>query len=74
MTVVSTQTPLVETSPSGFSTLFNFLKDRWTKGRMIRQTRQELSRLSDRELADLGLDRLMIERTVHDLIDRKTTF
>ena len=74
MTVASTQTPLAETSSFGFSALFKSLKARWARDRMVRRTRQELSRLSDRELNDLGLERSMIERVVYHAVDKKTSF
>ena len=70
MTVASTQTPSVEISSPGFFALFNALKARWARDRMIRQTRRELSRLSDRELADLGLHRAMIERVVYHAVEK----
>ncbi len=40
----------------------------WRKWRLFRRTRAELAGLSDRELADLGLNRSMITSVAHEAV------
>ncbi|MEM9198840.1 MAG: DUF1127 domain-containing protein [Pseudomonadota bacterium] len=42
---------------------------RQERARQIRETRRELSRLSDRELADLGMHRAGIPRIAREAVD-----
>lgn len=49
------------TGSSAVSTLFGAARARFAQYRTYRQTVQELSSLSDRNLADLGLSRSMIK-------------
>lgn len=46
---------------SGLSALAADLKARWIQHKLYRQTVAELSALSNRELADLGINRSMIK-------------
>ncbi|GGH30178.1 protein of unknown function [Cribrihabitans marinus] len=50
---------------SGFATLLDNLVTRFTQYRLYRQTVNELSELSNRELDDLGLNRSMIRRVAY---------
>ncbi len=40
----------------------------WRKWRLFRRTKAELAGLSDRELADLGLNRSMITSVAHEAV------
>ncbi|WP_298846890.1 DUF1127 domain-containing protein [uncultured Ruegeria sp.] len=62
MAVASTQTALKSAPAFGFGALVENAKIRFVRHRMYRQTVSELSALSNRELADLGLHRSMIRR------------
>lgn len=62
MAVAGSQTALKGTAVFGFAALIETAKTRFARYRMYRQTVNELSALSDRELADLGLQRSMIRR------------
>ncbi|WP_420819936.1 DUF1127 domain-containing protein [Ruegeria marisrubri] len=62
MAVTSEHTVLKGTHSIGFSSLIEAIKTRYTRHRVYRQTVNELSALSNRELADLGLHRSMIRR------------
>lgn len=62
MAMASTQTTLKGAPAFGFAALIETAKTRFTRYRLYRQTVNELSALSDRELADLGLHRSMIRR------------
>lgn len=62
MAVTSDYTAAKGASFTGFSSLIEAVKTRYTRNRMYRQTVNELSSLSARELADLGLHRSMIKR------------
>ncbi len=62
MAVVSTQTALKGAPAFGIAALVETAKSRFARYRLYRQTVSELSGLSDRELADLGLHRSMIRR------------
>ena len=62
MAVASTQVALKGTAAFGFAALIETAKTRFARYRMYRRTVNELSALSDRDLADLGLQRSMIRR------------
>lgn len=62
MAVATTQTALKGTQSIGFATLIETAKTRFARYRMYRRTFNELSALSNRELADLGLHRSAIRR------------
>lgn len=62
MAVTSDYTAANSATFTGFSSLIEALKTRYTRHRMYRRTVNELSTLSARELADLGLHRSMIKR------------
>lgn len=62
MAVTSDYTAAKGTTFSGFSAWIEAAKTRYVRNRMYRQTVNELSALSARELADLGLHRSMIKR------------
>ena len=62
MAVASTQTGLKGAPVFGVAALVETVKTRVARYRLYRQTVNELSALSDRELADLGLHRSMIRR------------
>ena len=65
MTVTSTSVPQ---QSSGLLTLFSALKARWIQNRKYRQTLRELSRLSNRELEDMGLLRSNLEHVIYHAI------
>ncbi|KAF0675444.1 DUF1127 domain-containing protein [Profundibacterium mesophilum] len=50
----------------GFGTISTDLSRRWARYRMFRRTVSELSELSNRELADLGLHRSSIRAIAAD--------
>ncbi|MGI9368459.1 MAG: DUF1127 domain-containing protein [Ruegeria sp.] len=62
MAVTTTNTAPKGTHIIGLSSLIEAAKIRFVRHRMYRQTVNELSALSGRELADLGLHRSMIRR------------
>ncbi len=62
MAVTTTNTAHKGAINLGFSSLIEAAKVRFVRHRMYRQTVNELSALSSRELADLGLHRSMIRR------------
>ncbi|WP_170758751.1 DUF1127 domain-containing protein [Ruegeria lacuscaerulensis] len=62
MAVAAHQTALKGAPATGLTSLFEAAKTRFTRYRIYRQTVNELSELSNRELADLGLHRSMIRR------------
>ncbi|WP_170409404.1 DUF1127 domain-containing protein [Ruegeria atlantica] len=62
MAVAAHNTTLKGAPATGLASLFEAAKTRFTQYRVYRQTVNELSDLSNRELADLGLHRSMIRR------------
>lgn len=62
MAATSEHTVLKGTHSFGFSSLIEAVKTRYARNRIYRQTVSELSTLSNRELADLGLHRSNIRR------------
>ncbi|GAB4557254.1 MAG: DUF1127 domain-containing protein [Ruegeria sp.] len=62
MAVASTNSAVKSASAFRFASLIEAAKTRFARYRLYRQTVNELSELSDRELADLGLHRSMIRR------------
>ncbi|WP_164657947.1 DUF1127 domain-containing protein [Tropicibacter sp. Alg240-R139] len=62
MAVTSDYTAAKGATFSGFSSLIEAAKTRYIRNRMYRRTVNELSALSEHELADLGLHRSMIKR------------
>jgi len=62
MAVATNSTALKSNPANGLSALFEAARTRFARYRMYRQTVNELSALSNRELADLGLHRSMIRR------------
>ncbi|MEX0368551.1 MAG: DUF1127 domain-containing protein [Ruegeria sp.] len=72
MAVTSEHTALKGTQTFGFFALIEAAKTRYTRHRVYRQTVNELSALSGRELADLGLHRSMIKRVAQQAADEFT--
>ncbi|WP_299668298.1 DUF1127 domain-containing protein [uncultured Ruegeria sp.] len=62
MAVASAHTTLKGTPSFGIATLIEAAVARFVRYRLYRQTVKQLSGLSDRELADLGLHRSMIRQ------------
>lgn len=62
MAVATNHTALKSAPTFGLASLVEAVKVRYARHRMYRQTVNELSSLSNRELADLGLHRSMIRR------------
>ncbi len=62
MAVAHTRAALKGAPAFGFASLIETAKARFERYRLYRQTVNELSALSDRELNDLGLHRSMIRR------------
>ncbi|WP_170422733.1 DUF1127 domain-containing protein [Ruegeria arenilitoris] len=62
MAVATQNTALKGVPATGLASLFEAAKTRFARYRIYRQTVNELSELSNRELADLGLHRSMIRR------------
>ncbi|WP_037309449.1 DUF1127 domain-containing protein [Ruegeria halocynthiae] len=62
MAVATHHTALKGAPVTGLASLFEAAKTRFARYRVYRQTVNELSELSNRELADLGLHRSMIRR------------
>ncbi|KUJ79603.1 DUF1127 domain-containing protein [Ruegeria profundi] len=62
MAAATHQTVLKGAPATGLSSLIDVAKARFLRYRIYRQTVNELSVLSNRELADLGLHRSMIRR------------
>ncbi len=72
MAVTSDFTAVKGTASFGFSSAIEALKVRFIRHRMYRQTVNELSDLSTRELADLGLHRSMIKRVAQQAASEYT--
>ncbi len=72
MAVAANSTALKGAHTSGLSALIEAAKIRFARHRMYRQTVNELSGLSNRELADLGLHRSMIRRVAMQAADDYT--
>ncbi|MDA7965638.1 DUF1127 domain-containing protein [Ruegeria sp.] len=74
MAVASNISTLKGVQANGLTALFEAAKTRFARYRIYRHTVNELSALSDRELADLGLHRSMIrqlaQRATEDYIAR----
>ncbi len=62
MAVATHQTALKGAPATGLASLIEASKTRFVRYRVYRRTVNELSELSNRELADLGLHRSMIRR------------
>lgn len=62
MAVATTQATLNSTQTIGFASVIKTAKTRFARYRLYRRTFNELSALSNRELADLGLHRSAIRR------------
>ncbi|KPA20872.1 hypothetical protein shim_27880 [Shimia sp. SK013] len=60
--VTNTNTVATATEARGLSVLLSNLAEKWRQHRVYRETYTELMNLSDRDLADLGLNRSMIRR------------
>ena len=71
MAVTSTNSAHKGASTFGFASLVEAAKIRFARYRAFRQTVNELSELSDRELADLGLHRSMIRRLAMQAADKQ---
>ncbi len=61
-TTVATRAPSIRFSQSPLEAL----RTRWTQYRTYRQTVRELNALTNRDLADLGINRAMIGRLAHE--------
>ena len=55
----------------GLSRLLGSLRDAWVRQGAIAALRDELQRLSDRELADIGISRLSIADIARTAVDGK---
>ncbi|SLN19501.1 hypothetical protein RUM8411_00666 [Ruegeria meonggei] len=73
MAVATQQTALKGAPATGLTSLIEVAKTRFARYRMYRQTVNELSELSDRELADLGLHRSMIRRLAMQATEEQLT-
>ena len=62
MAYAAQQSAVAPTSRRGLTALFNELVARFQRRRLFRICFNELNALSDRELADMGLNRSMIRR------------
>lgn len=62
MAYVSNNAAAASSKDSGVSVFFANVAERFRQYRVFRETYNELSALSDRELSDLGLSRSMIRR------------
>lgn len=65
MAVAAHTSALKDTSTGGFGAIVQAVKTRFVRYRLYRQTVSELSALTNRELADLGLNRSMIRGLAH---------
>ncbi|WP_170478821.1 DUF1127 domain-containing protein [Ruegeria arenilitoris] len=72
MAVANTQTEFKGNPDIGFAPLYETVKIRFRRYRVYRQTVNELSALSNRELADLGLNRSMIRRVAMQAAEENT--
>ncbi|MBO9398261.1 DUF1127 domain-containing protein [Shimia sp. R9_1] len=66
MAYAANSAPVAAPKASGFSAFIANLAERLRQYRVYRETYNELSALSDRELNDLGLSRSMIRRLAID--------
>lgn len=71
MAIASTQTALKGAPAFGIAALLETAKTRFARYRLYRQTVRELSGLSDRELADLGLHRSMIRQVARQATEEQ---
>lgn len=72
MAVASTHTAVKNAPAFGFGAVLENAKTRFVRYRMYRQTVNELSALSNHELADLGLHRSMIRRVALQAANEQT--
>ncbi|WP_170381753.1 DUF1127 domain-containing protein [Ruegeria atlantica] len=72
MAVATHQTALKGAPVTGLAFLIEAAKTRFIRHRIYRQTVNELSVLSNRELADLGLHRSMIRRVAMQAAEENT--
>ncbi len=72
MAAATHQTALKSAPATGLASLIEAAKTRFVRYRVYRQTVTELSELSNRELADLGLHRSMIRRLAMQAAEEHT--
>lgn len=69
MATASTNATLKQAPAFGFAALIETAKTRFAHYRLYRQTVNELSALSDRELADLGLHRAIVRQLAMQAVE-----
>ena len=72
MAVATNISTLKGVQTNGLTALIEAAKNRYARYRIYRQTVNELSALSNRELADLGLHRSMIHQMAHQATEEFT--